>query len=96
MPAAVVPAAAIPSMSAPMSTGEVRSRIDLPRRSRCSALLAPDHVRRDAALREQRIDHEPVAGVDDLLVPQVDDDQVALGVEQTRRELSSNSLDCSW
>jgi hypothetical protein len=40
-------------------------------------LLAVDDVGADAALREQRVDHEAVAGVDRALAAQVDHDEVA-------------------
>ena len=41
------------------------------------ALLAPEHVGRHRAGGEQRVDHEAVPGVDDLLFPQVDDHDTA-------------------
>ena len=39
-------------------------------------LQAPQHVDRDVALREQRVDHEAVVGVDGLLVAEVEHDEV--------------------
>ena len=41
-------------------------------------LSAPHHVHRDVALGEHRVDHEPVAGEDRLLVAQVEHHEVVV------------------
>jgi hypothetical protein len=41
-------------------------------------LETPDHMHRDPALREQRLDHEAIAGVDGFLVAKIEDDEVPM------------------
>src|SRR5215207_8692787 len=41
-------------------------------------LETPHHVHRDTSLREKRVDHEPIAGVDHFLITKVEDHQVVM------------------
>ena len=68
VPAASWPPPPYSSISAPTSTGDVRSMIDLPTAKTVFCCLRPHRTWTETrALREQRVDHEAVRRVDDLL-----------------------------